>query len=198
MIGAGPIGIELGQAFHRLGAKVTIAQRSDRILTKEDTEVSEKMLSYLREDGVEILLNTNPVQIGRINASLSEELNPDIAVWEPQNTAPSEEYRVQLKAADTGEEREIIVDRILIAAGRKPNIEGLELEKIGVKVGKRGVEVNNKLQTTVKNIYAAGDVVGHYLFTHVAAFQATQIVRNIFFPRFWCDKLFRRPLDHVL
>ena len=182
VIGAGPIGIELGQAFHRLGAKVTIAQRSDRILTKEDAEVSEKMLSYLREDGVEILLNTNPVQIDRINAPLSEELNPDIAVWEPQNTEASEEYRVQLKAADTGDEREIAVDRILIAAGRKPNIEGLGLEKIGVKVGKSGIEVNNKLQTTVKNIYAAGDVVGHYLFTHVAAFQAMQIVRNIFFP----------------
>ena len=87
VIGAGPIGIELGQAFHRLGAKVTIAQRSDRILTKEDTEVSEKMLSYLREDGVEILLNTNPVQIDRVAAPLSEELNPDIAVWEPQDTA---------------------------------------------------------------------------------------------------------------
>ena len=63
VIGAGPIGVELGQAFHRLGAKVTIVQRSDRILSKEDTEVSEKMLNYLQQDGVEILLNTNPVQI---------------------------------------------------------------------------------------------------------------------------------------
>ena len=182
VIGAGPIGIELGQAFHRLGATVTIVQRSDRILTKEDTAVSEKMLSYLQEDGIETLLNTNPVQIGRIDVPLSEELNPDIAVWEPKNTAPSKEYRVQLKAADTGDEREIIVDRVLIAAGRTPNVEGLELEKIGVKIKKRGIEVNNKLQTPVRNIYAAGDVIGHYLFTHVAAFQATQIVRNICFP----------------
>ena len=182
VIGAGPIGVELGQAFHRLGSKVTIVQRSDRILTKEDPEVSEKMLNYLREDGVEILLNTNPVQIDRIKPLLSEELNPDIAVWGPQNTTTSEEYRVRLKAADTGDEREIGVDRILIAAGRKPNIEGLKLEKIGVKLKKRGIEVNNKLQTPVRNIYAAGDVIGHYLFTHVAAFQATQIVRNICFP----------------
>ena len=182
MIGAGPIGVELGQAFHRLGTKVTIVQRSDRILTKEDPEVSEKMLNYLREDEVEILLNTNPVQIDRIKPLLSEELNPDIAVWGPQNTTTSEEYRVRLKAADTGDEGDIVVDRILVAAGRKPNVEGLELEKIGVKVGNRGVEVNNKLQTSIKNIYAAGDVIGHYLFTHVAASQAMQIVRNIFFP----------------
>ena len=182
VIGAGPIGVELGQAFHRLGAKVTIVQRSDRILSKEDTEVSEKMLNYFQQDGVEIFLNTNPVQIDRIEPPLSEELNPDIAVWNTQNIEASEEYRVQLKEVDTGNEREIGVDRILIAAGRKPNIEGLGLEKIGVKVGKRGIEVNSKLQTTVKNIYAAGDVIGHYLFTHVAASQATQIVRNIFFP----------------
>ena len=182
VIGAGPIGVELGQAFHRLGTKVTIVQRSDRILTKEDPEVSEKMLNYLREDEVEILLNTNPVQIDRIKPLLSEELNPDIAVWGPQNTTTSEEYRVRLKAADTGDEGDIVVDRILVAAGRKPNVEGLELEKIGVKVGNRGVEVNNKLQTSIKNIYAAGDVIGHYLFTHVAASQAMQIVRNIFFP----------------
>lgn len=182
VVGAGPIGIELAQAFHRLGAKVTVAQRSDRILTKEEAEVSEKMLTYLREDGIEILLNTSPVQIDRITIPPSEELNPDIAVWEPQNTEASEEYHVQLKETDTGDEREIIVDRILIAAGRNPNIEGLGLEEIGVKIEKKGIVVNNKLQTTVKNIYAAGDVVGHYLFTHVAAFQATQIVRNIFFP----------------
>ena len=182
VIGAGPIGVELGQAFHRLGTKVTIVQRSDRILTKEDPEVSEKMLNYLREDEVEILLNTNPVQIDRIKPLLSEELNPDIAVWGPQNTTTSEEYRVRLKAADTGDEGDIVVDRILVAAGRKPNVEGLELEKIGVKVGGRGVEVNNKLQTSIKNIYAAGDVIGHYLFTHIAASQAMQIVRNIFFP----------------
>ena len=73
-------------------------------------------------------------------------------------------------------------DKILIAAGRAPNVEGLALDKIGVQVGRRGIEVNNRLQTSVKNIYAAGDVIGHYLFTHVAAFQAQLLLRNIFFP----------------
>ena len=59
---------------------------------------------------------------------------------------------------------------------------GVELDKIGVQIGRRGIEVNNKLQTNIKNIYAAGDVIGHYLFTHVAAFQAQLLIRNIFFP----------------
>ena len=80
------------------------------------------------------------------------------------------------------ETTEQIFDKLLIAAGRAPNVEGLELDKIGVQVGTRGIEVNNKLQTNIKNIYAAGDVIGHYLFTHVAAFQAQLLIRNIFFP----------------
>lgn len=155
VVGAGPIGIELGQAFHRLGAAVTLVQRSDRILTKEDADVSACLLDCLREEGITIRLNT---QITRING-----------------------HHVTFRnGANSTEEQQF--DKILIASGRAPNVEGLGLEEIGVNVGKRGIEVNNKLQTNVKNIYAAGDVIGHYLFTHVADFQAQLILRNIFFP----------------
>ncbi len=159
VIGAGPIGIELGQAFHRLGADVTIAQRSERILTKEDTDVSEQMLRYLRDEGVTIRLNTNIEQV----AESQEGIN------------------IKFDGSETGTAEQTF-DKILIAAGRAPNVEGLGLEKIGVQVGRRGIEVNNRLQTSVRNIYAAGDVIGHYLFTHVAAFQAQLLLRNIFFP----------------
>ena len=159
VVGAGPIGVELGQAFHRLGADVTIAQRSERILTKEDTDVSEQMLGYLREEGLTIRLNTNIAQV----AQRQEGISVTFSNGESERT-------------------EQIFDKILIAAGRAPNVEGLELDKIGVQVGKRGIEVNNRLQTNIKNIYAAGDVIGHYLFTHVAAFQAQLLIRNIFFP----------------
>lgn len=167
VVGAGPIGIELGQAFHRLGADVTISQRSERILTKEDTDVSEQMLGYLREEGIAIRLNTNIAQIVQhedaINVTFSR------SQISPTNNSEN----------DTTEQT---FDKILIAAGRAPNVEGLELDKIGVQVGSRGIEVNNRLQTSVRNIYAAGDVIGHYLFTHVAAFQAQLLLRNIFFP----------------
>ena len=164
VVGAGPIGIELGQAFHRLGTEVIIAQRGGGVLSKEDADVSEQMLSYLRDEGMTILLNTEVV----------------LVVGQGGTEPDPEGYRVSLKVG--GEAREVSVDQILIAAGRKPNIEGLGLEELGVKVGGQGIVVNSKLQTSVKNIYAAGDVIGHYLFTHVAAFQAQQIVRNIFFP----------------
>ena len=159
VIGAGPIGIELGQAFHRLGADVTITQRSGRILTKEDADVSEQMLCYLREEGIAIRLNTNILEV------VQHQESTNVIFSDSEN--------------GTSEER---FDKILIAAGRAPNVEGLGLYKIGVQVGSRGIEVNNRLQTSVRNIYAAGDVVGHYLFTHVAAFQAQLLLRNIFFP----------------
>lgn len=159
VVGAGPIGIELGQAFHRLGADVTIAQRSGRILTKEDADVSQQMLDYLRAEGLTIRLNTNITQVVH---------NPEGA-------------KVTFSSSDDGNVDQTF-DKVLIAAGRAPNVEGLELDKIGVQIGRRGIEVNNKLQTSVRNIFAAGDVIGHYLFTHVAAFQAQLLIRNIFFP----------------
>ena len=167
VVGAGPIGIELGQAFHRLGADVTISQRSERILTKEDTDVSEQMLGYLREEGITIRLNTNIAQI----VQHEDAINVTFSRLQTSPTNNSEN--------DTTEQS---FDKILIAAGRAPNVEGLGLDKIGVQVGSRGIEVNNRLQTSVRNIYAAGDVIGHYLFTHVAAFQAQLLLRNIFFP----------------
>ena len=159
VVGAGPIGIELGQAFHRLGADVTIAQRSGRILTKEDTDVSEEMLRYLREEGITIQLNTNIAQV------VQHQESTNVTFSDNENGTTEETF-----------------DEILIAAGRAPNVEGLGLDKIGVQVGSRGIEVNNSLQTSVRSIYAAGDVIGHYLFTHVAAFQAQLLLRNIFFP----------------
>ena len=170
VVGAGPIGIELGQAFHRLGADVTIAQRSGRILTKEDADVSEQMLRYLREEGITIRLNTNIAEVAK------NQEGTRVTFSSSENGTVGGEETPKQKHSDSR------FDKILIAAGRAPNVEGLELDKIGVQVGRSGIEVNNRLQTSTKNIYAAGDVIGHYLFTHVAAFQAQLLLRNIFFP----------------
>ena len=148
-----------GRRFIASVADVTIAQRSERILTKEDVDVSEQMLRYLREEGITIRLNTNIAKIAKNREGIT----------------------VTFSSSENGTAEQAF-DRILIAAGRAPNVEGLALDKIGVQVGTRGIEVNNRLQTSVKNIYAAGDVIGHYLFTHVAAFQAQLLLRNIFFP----------------
>jgi pyruvate/2-oxoglutarate dehydrogenase complex dihydrolipoamide dehydrogenase (E3) component len=125
------------------------------------------MLDYLRNEGITIHLNTNIREVKKHQDAINVTFS-----------------RLQTSPTSSGEDGSVeqTFDKILIAAGRAPNVEGLELDKIGVQIGRRGIEVNNKLQTSVKNIYAAGDVIGHYLFTHVAAFQAQLLLRNIFFP----------------
>ena len=228
VVGAGPIGVELGQAFHRLGTAVTIAQRGNRILTKEDADVSACLLNCLREEGITIRLNTQITRIDNHNASAAvgrgpvprhaqsspgnidthiassavgrgpvprypqssqgdiDNHNASAAVGRgpvPRHPQSSQGNAVNVTFRhDKNGTTEQQFDKILIAAGRAPNVEGLGLEELGVNVSKRGIEVNNKLQTRVKNIYAAGDVIGHYLFTHVAAYQAQLLLRNIFFP----------------
>ena len=159
VIGAGPIGVELGQAFHRLGADVTVAQRSGRILTKEDIDVSEQLLCYLREEGITFHLNTHVTGVVKAQDGVR------VTFSNSENEPIEQKF-----------------DKILIATGRAPNVEGLGLDTIDVQIGERGIAVNDRLQTSVKHIYAAGDVIGHYLFTHVAAFQAQLLLRNIFFP----------------
>ncbi len=163
VVGAGPIGIELGQAFHRLGSAVTIVQRSDRIMKKEDSEVSERVLEYLRAEGIEIRLNIGIDGVEKRNDEI-------VATFAGTKNVTNEDRQKRT------------FDKVLIAIGRAPNIEGLGLEDIGVRTGKNGIIVNNKLQTHVKNIYAAGDVIGHYLFTHVAAFQAQLLIKNLLLP----------------
>ncbi len=175
VVGAGPIGVELGQAFHRLGAEVTFAQRGARILTKEDVDVSACLLDFLREEGMTIRLNT---EIARID---NRDAPPPVGRGKPVPRHAESSLNVTFRDDKNRAESQQF-DKILIAAGRAPNVEGLGLEEIGVNVNTRGIEVNSKLQTNVKNIYAAGDVIGHYLFTHVAAYQAQLILRNIFFP----------------
>lgn len=168
VVGAGPIGIELGQAFHRLGSDVTIAQRSNRILNKEDLDVSEKMFEYLSADGIDIRLNTGIYAVEKRD-DITVEFT-DTGTFTGTDHDKHEDNQAQT------------FDKILIATGRAPNVEGLGLEEIGVRIGKTGIVVNNRLQTHVKNIYAAGDVIGHYLFTHVAAYQAQLLIKNILLP----------------
>lgn len=153
IIGGGPIGCELGQAFSRLGSQVTMVASRDRLLSKEDPEAVEVVHKQLESEGIRILLNT---KVERVEIADGKKY-----LW-------------------AGKEK-IAVDQILVAAGRQPNVESLNLDAAGVKMGKRGIEVNNKLQTTNPRIYACGDVIGGYQFTHVAGYQANIVLKNALF-----------------
>ncbi len=158
VVGGGPIGVELGQAFARLGTKVTILEGLERILPREDPEVSAALTSVLQFEQMTIVTNTMFVK-----ASLNGQ--------QKVVTARQGDRFLTFEA-----------DEILVTLGRRPNVEGFNLEAAGVTYDQKGIKVDAYLQTTASNILAIGDVLGGYLFTHVAAYQAGVAVRNALVP----------------
>ncbi len=159
VLGGGAIGVEMGQAFQRLGARVSIIEMGDRILPKEDAETSEFITALLQKEGIQIFTKAKAVK-ARAN----------------------DKYEKIITIEQDGKTQEIAGDEILVAVGRKPNTENLDLEKANVKFDEKRVETNKYLQTSAKNIYAAGDVTAHFQFTHTADYEAQIVVQNAFVP----------------
>ncbi len=149
VLGGGAIGIELGQAFVRFGSHVTIVEMSERILTKEDEEVSSLMEKLLREEGVDIRTKTEAVKVHR-----------------------SADGSKVVTVESGGVTSEIEADEILTSVGRTANVGDLQLEKANVEYDKKQIKTNDHLQTSQKHIFAAGDVTGHFQFTHMADYEA--------------------------
>src|SRR6266487_903344 len=158
IVGAGPIGVELGQAFRRLGTDVTIIEALDRILPKEDLEVSATLTEVLRSEGINVVPNAVFISARRYGNKKVVAAKLDERLWTFES------------------------DEILLTLGRRPNVEGLNLEAAGVTYDNKGIKVDEYLQTSVPHILAIGDVTGGYLFTHVAAYQAGIAVRNALVP----------------
>ena len=158
IIGGGPISVELGQAFERLGTKVTIIQRAERILPKEDPEVSATIVTVLQSEGIDIATETQVLKVSRQGQKKVITVKQGTRVWN------------------------IEVDEILLAVGRHPNVEGLNLAEAGIAYDSKGIKVDDYLQTSAPNVLAIGDVIGGYFFTHVAAYQAGIAVRNAVLP----------------
>lgn len=155
VLGGGPIGVEMAQAMNRLGIRVTLLQRGHRLVPRDEPELAELLADVLRREGVEVRFGT------------------------VASRATVESGRKVVHGAD-GERWE--AGEILVAAGRTPTIDGLGLEEAGVELGARGVAVDGRMRTSVSSIYAVGDVVGRYLFTHSAGHEAGLAVRDMFFP----------------
>jgi pyruvate/2-oxoglutarate dehydrogenase complex dihydrolipoamide dehydrogenase (E3) component len=157
VLGGGAIGLELAQAFARFGSRVTVVEMLDRILPPEDPEISAALREVLEGEGVVIHTGTKATCV-------------DVA-----------EGPKVLVCDQGGRELRLEADEILVAAGRTPNVEGLDLDAAGVAVGRGGVQVDARLRTTAGHIWACGDVVGPYQFTHMAEYQAGIVLRNIVF-----------------
>ncbi len=155
VLGGGPLGCEMAQAFRRLGSEVTLVEMLPRLLAREDAEAGEAIAARFAREGITVLTG-----------------------WQARAVEGSGELRL----GRDGETRTIGFDRILVAAGRTPRTEGLGLEHVGVELNPDGtVRVNEFLQTTRSNIYACGDVAGPYQLTHAAAHQAWYCATNALF-----------------
>lgn len=158
IVGGGPLGVEFAQAFCRLGSAVTIIQRNRQFLPREDREAASLLARVLDKEGVNCKLETQVKKVIKANGK-----------------------KILRLSSPDGEET-IEVDEILVGVGRVPNVEGLGLENAGVEYDRRtGVRVNKYLQTTNKDIYAAGDVCYPYKFTHIAEATARIAIQNALF-----------------
>jgi len=155
ILGGGPIGCEMAQAFSRLGAAVTILEAQDRLLTRDDPKAAAILLGQLRSEGITVMLNASIKGVSSSNKGITCE-------WNSPNGP-----------------QVIVGSHFLVAAGRSPNVEHLDLEKAGVQFTKHGVQVNEQCRTNRKHIYAAGDVTGRANFTHMAEHMAKTAITNI-------------------
>jgi pyruvate/2-oxoglutarate dehydrogenase complex dihydrolipoamide dehydrogenase (E3) component len=158
VLGGGPIGMEMGQAFRRLGSKVTVIEKGDQILNKEDKDMAALALTSLQADGIIFHLET--------------------AITEVRKTAGGPEV---LFTDRNGKPQAVCGDALLVAIGRAPNTEGLKLENAGVEYNRRGIIVGTRLRTSQDHIYAAGDINGGPQFTHAAGYQGGVVIANAVF-----------------
>ncbi|MGC8492782.1 MAG: mercuric reductase [Syntrophobacteraceae bacterium] len=158
VIGAGPIGCEMSQAFARLGSEVLLIEAVHGILPKEDGDASGIVLESMLKDGVKLLCCGKELRIGR-----------------------ADNEKIGFSVESHGKTYDETVDQLLVAVGRTPNVEDLGLENANVAYSKKGVQVDDRLRTTNRNIYAAGDICSPYQFTHAADFMARIAVRNALF-----------------
>lgn len=157
VLGAGPIGLELSQAFQQLGAEVDVLQSAPKLLPRLDAEMAAILAESLGASGLRLHFNVKTQRVSKRGAEI-------------------------LIEADTPSgRREWTCDQLLIATGRSPNVGGMQLERAGVHYTPRGVETDAYLQTANPRVFAAGDVRGQYLFTHMAEYEAGVALRNMLF-----------------
>lgn len=166
VLGGGPIGMELSQAFARLGVEVSIIEMFERLMIREDKEIAEVLVDEFKAEEIKIYTGKKAVRFSKDGGLLSITLED------------KDKIQSIVKA-----------EKVLVAVGRAANVQGLDLEKAGVKYSNKGVEVDATLRTSAKNIYACGDVAGPYQFSHMAEYQAVIAVGNSLFP-------FKRRVDY--
>jgi len=176
VIGPGVIGLEMAQSMQRLGTQVSVLGRSGRVLPKEDDDHASIIQNQMEKEGVEFKLS--------VTEYVSVELTGKIT----SNGLPEMLFKIKEKVDGEEVVTEMVVDAVLVATGRRPNVNGMDLEAAGVEYDTRaGIKVNYRLQTTNSKVFAAGDCCSTFKFTHAADFMARTVIRNALF--FGKDKM---------
>jgi pyruvate/2-oxoglutarate dehydrogenase complex dihydrolipoamide dehydrogenase (E3) component len=159
ILGGGPIGAEMASALNRLGVEITLVQRDERILPRDDEELVKILAESLTREGINILTGTEAL------------------------ACSADATGISLTIRDHGRRTSVLrAAALLVAVGRTPNVEGLDLEAAGVEYSKQGIRTDRSLRTTASNIYACGDVLGSYKFSHIAEYHASIAVPNAVLP----------------
>ena len=156
IIGGGPIGCEMGQAFLMLGSKVTVLE-GNHILSHDEEDLVDMLRTHLKKQGMEIFENTKVIEVAQ------------------------KDNQIETTIEKNGQQQTIIGSDVLVATGRRVNVDSLNLEAAKILYTKKGIQVNSKLRTSNKRVYAIGDVAGSYQFTHLANYHAGIAIRNILF-----------------
>ncbi len=156
VVGAGPIGCEMAQAFAQLGSKVFLVEAQHGILPREDPAAAEVVKQAMLADGVQLLCCGKHLQLRHAS-------------------------RTHLSVDSHGQHYDLPVDQVLVSVGRAPNVQGMGLEQVGVQFDDTGVKVDDQLRTTNRRILAAGDVCSRYQFTHAADYMARMVIQNALF-----------------
>jgi len=151
IIGGGPIGIEMAQAHRRLGCRVTVIEAAT-VLGKDDPDIGSLLVARLRDEGIEIIEGSGVTAVGGVAGALTLTLEDG---------------------------RQIAASHLLVAAGRRPTIDGLGLEAAGIMTGRNGISTDRRLRTNDKRVFAIGDVTGRPQFTHIAGYHAGIVIRNM-------------------
>ncbi|MBI4178695.1 mercuric reductase, partial [bacterium] len=157
VIGAGPIGCEMAQSFARFGSEVYLVEALHGVLPREDRDGAGIVEAKLARDGVKLLCCGKGLKLSKTEGG------------------------VRMQVESHGTNYDVTVDQLLVAVGRAPNVEGMGLDRVGVEFGKKGVKVNDRLQTTNPRIFACGDICSPYQFTHAADFMARIVIQNALF-----------------
>jgi mercuric reductase len=152
VVGGGPVGLEFAQMFSRFGSRVVLVQHADRISPRSDADATDELTTALEEEGVEIRTGTEISRVRRDGQEIVATVGDD----------------------------EIRIAQILLSAGRAPNVEQLELDRVGIERTRAGISVDDQLRTSVDGVWAAGDVTGSFQFTPIAQYEARVAIENMF------------------